>query len=120
MKKLPKFLTSILLFLTCASPAAFANYLTLHIEGNSDSGPFVFSITPKDIQSDKEKQIPLNKAGKTQTFHNTGVNLSLNIERPGDLFSIKPIFDLTVTGFKLTRIDFDICKDNDPNDGLAN
>lgn len=118
MTRSQKFLISLIFFLTCASPTAFAGYLTLYIEGKSDSGPFIFSITPQDIQSDKAKQIPLNKVGKTQTFHNTGVDLSLNIERPGDLFSIKPIFDLTVTGFKLTRVDFDIYKDNDPNDEI--
>lgn len=118
MNKTQRFGTALLFSLACISQTAFAGYLTFNVEGESDSGPFIFSVDAEDIQRDKTNQIPVDVAGKTQSFHNTGVNLSFDIERPGDFFSVKPIFDLTVTGFKLTRLDFDLYMDEDPNDKI--
>jgi len=116
MNKTQRFGTALLFSLACISQTAFAGFLTFNVEGESDSGPFIFSVDAEDIQRDKTNQISVDTAGRTQSFHNTGVNLSFDIERPGDYFSVKPIFDLTVTGFRLTRLDFDLYMDEDPND----
>ena len=111
-------LASLLFSLTLFSSGTFAGYLTVSIKGQSDSGPYDFEITKKDIQKDKSFQIPTNVAGKSQSFHNTGIDVAFDIGTPNDLFSVKPIWNFTVTGFKLTYFAFDLYIDDNPNDKI--
>lgn len=79
-------LTSSLLGFMCISPVVFAGYLTVNIEGHSDSGAFKLLIDKEAIQNSKLNQISVDAAGKSQSFHDTGVNVSFDIGRPGDLY----------------------------------
>jgi|GEM_PF-5857765 len=117
MNRIQRFGISLLFGLTCISPTAFAGYLTFDAKGTSRSGHFNFSIKPADIQASKDNQIPLDVVGITKSFHNTGVDLSFDVKRPNDLFSITPIWDKKgVQEWKLTYLHFDMYIDEDPND----
>ena len=109
---------SLLFSLMHFSSAAFAGYLTVVIEGKSDSGPFSFKITEDDIQQNESFRIPTNVAGKSQSFHNTGVDVAFDIGNANDLFSVKPIWKFTVTGFKLTYFIFDLYVDDNLDDEI--